>query len=99
MMPNALQEIELLIAKTNENPLEPYDIVSDRRSVTALCLLCSSMVSGEVGLFGLQVVWSSFGILQVTTLYLRKAHKTVNSITDGHSSILQACRTVINLLI
>ena len=50
-MPNALQEIELLIAKTNENPLEPYDIVSDRRSVTALCLLCSSMVSGEVGLF------------------------------------------------
>ena len=47
-MPNILQEIELLIIKTNESPLEPYDIVSDRRSVAALCLLYSSMVSLEV---------------------------------------------------
>ncbi|MCJ1394198.1 Exocyst complex component 4 [Xylographa bjoerkii] len=37
------KEAELLISRTNETPLEPYDIVSDRRSVTALCLLYSSM--------------------------------------------------------
>jgi exocyst complex component 4 len=42
-----LQEAELLITETNETPLEPYDIISDRRSVTALCLLYSSMVSSE----------------------------------------------------
>ena len=35
----------MLIAKTNETPLEPFDIVSDPRSVTALCLMYSSMVS------------------------------------------------------
>lgn len=35
----------MLIAKTNEKPLDPYDIISDRRSVTALCLMYSSMVS------------------------------------------------------
>ncbi|MCJ1247248.1 Exocyst complex component 4 [Trapelia coarctata] len=37
------KEAEFLINKTNETPLEPYDIISDRRSVTALCLLYSSM--------------------------------------------------------
>ena len=37
------KEVELLIANTNEKPLEPFDIVSDRRTVTALCLLYSSM--------------------------------------------------------
>ena len=37
------KEAEFLIARTNETPLEPYDIVSDRRSVTALCLLYSSL--------------------------------------------------------
>lgn len=42
-----LQEADLLITETNETPLEPYDIISDRRSVTALCLLYSSMVSSE----------------------------------------------------
>lgn len=35
----------MLIAKTNERPLDPFDIISDRRSVTALCLMYSSMVS------------------------------------------------------
>ena len=35
----------MLIAKTNEKPLEPFDLVSDRRSVAALCLIYSSMVS------------------------------------------------------
>ena len=34
----------MLIAKTNEKPLDPFDIISDRRSVTALCLIHSSMV-------------------------------------------------------
>lgn len=38
------EEIALLISKTNETPLEPFDIISDNRSVTALCLLYSSMV-------------------------------------------------------
>lgn len=35
----------MLIAKTNEKPLDPFDIISDRRSVTALSLIYSSMVS------------------------------------------------------
>lgn len=39
------KEIDLLISKTNETPLEPFDIISDHRSVEALCLLYSSMVS------------------------------------------------------
>ena len=38
-----LKEVEMLIAKTNESPLDPFDIISDRRSVTALCLLYCSM--------------------------------------------------------
>lgn len=37
------KEVELLLSKTNETPLEPFDIISDRRSVEALCLLYSSM--------------------------------------------------------
>ena len=40
-----LQEAKALIASTNETPLDPFDIISDRRSVTALCLIYSSMVS------------------------------------------------------
>ena len=35
----------MLIAKTNEKPVDPFDIISDRRSVTSLCLIYSSMVS------------------------------------------------------
>lgn len=48
------QEADFLINKTNETPLEPYDIISDRRSVTALCLLYNSMVGliSERGEFG-----------------------------------------------
>ena len=42
---HGLQEAKVLIAKTNETPLDPFDIISDRRSVTALCLIYSSMVS------------------------------------------------------
>ena len=37
------KEVKMLIAKTNESPLDPFDIISDRRSVTALCLLYCSM--------------------------------------------------------
>ena len=37
----------MLISKTNETPLDPFDIISDRRSVTALCLIYSSMVSND----------------------------------------------------
>ncbi|MCJ1476807.1 Exocyst complex component 4 [Lambiella insularis] len=37
------KEAELLISRTNQSPLEPFDIISDRRTVTALCLLYSSM--------------------------------------------------------
>ena len=41
---NAVQkEVEVLIEKTNESPLGPFDIISDRRSVTALCLIHCSM--------------------------------------------------------
>ena len=40
-----LQEARMLIGKTNETPVDPFDIISDRRSVTALCLIYSSMVS------------------------------------------------------
>ena len=35
----------MLIAKTNEKPVDPFDIISDRRSVTSLCMIYSSMVS------------------------------------------------------
>lgn len=35
----------MLISKTNEKPVDPFDIISDRRSVTSLCLIYSSMVS------------------------------------------------------
>jgi len=37
------KEIDLLISRTNETPLEPFDIISDRRSVAALCTLYASM--------------------------------------------------------
>ena len=37
------KECEFLIAKTNEIQLEPYDIISDPRSVKSLCLLYSSL--------------------------------------------------------
>ncbi|CAD6563864.1 MAG: hypothetical protein ASARMPREDX12_000114 [Alectoria sarmentosa] len=37
------KEAKMLIAKTNEKPLDPFDILFDRRSVTALCLMYSSM--------------------------------------------------------
>ena len=37
------KEIQMLVAKTNETPLNPFDIISDPRSVKALCLLYSSM--------------------------------------------------------
>ena len=37
------KEIKMLIAKTNETPLDPFDIISDPRSVKALSLLYSSM--------------------------------------------------------
>ncbi|KAK2738590.1 hypothetical protein FQN55_000467 [Onygenales sp. PD_40] len=37
------KEIDLLIAETNETPLEPYDIVSDPKTVFSLSLLYNSM--------------------------------------------------------
>ena len=37
------QEAKMLIKKTNESPLDPFDIISDRRSVAALCLMYCSM--------------------------------------------------------
>ena len=51
-----IQEIELLTIRTNETPLEPFDIISDRRSVASLCLLYTSMASslkgdGEIGAY------------------------------------------------
>ncbi|KAA6412065.1 MAG: hypothetical protein FRX48_04215 [Lasallia pustulata] len=36
------KETSFLISKTTETPLDPYDIISDRRSVAALCLLRNS---------------------------------------------------------
>ncbi|KAG8532150.1 uncharacterized protein KY384_003790 [Bacidia gigantensis] len=37
------REVAILIDQTNATPLEPFDIIADRRSVTALCLLSNSM--------------------------------------------------------
>lgn len=37
------KEVEVLLAKTNETHLEPFDIISDRKSVAALCLISCSM--------------------------------------------------------
>ena len=45
---NPVQEVELLTVQSNETPLEPFDIISDRRSVAALCLLYSSLVSTTI---------------------------------------------------
>ena len=40
-----VQECKILMSRTNESKLDPFDIIADRRSVAALCLLFSSMVS------------------------------------------------------
>ena len=37
------KEVEMIIAQTNEKPIDPFDIICDRRTGTALCLLYSSM--------------------------------------------------------
>lgn len=37
------EEVRVLIDRTNSVPLEPFDIISDGRSVTALCLIYNSM--------------------------------------------------------
>lgn len=39
-----VQEIDLMIKETNKNPLVPYDIISDPKTVVALSLLYNSMV-------------------------------------------------------
>lgn len=39
------QEIELLLKRTEEVPIEPHDIISDPKTVVALSLLYNSMVS------------------------------------------------------
>lgn len=39
------QETELLLKRTSEVPLEPYDIISDPKTVSSLSLLYNSMVS------------------------------------------------------
>ncbi|KAL8907377.1 MAG: hypothetical protein Q9207_001427 [Kuettlingeria erythrocarpa] len=41
--PSMQKEIDFLVFKTHESPLAPIDIISDRRTVTSLCLLYSSM--------------------------------------------------------
>ena len=38
-----MNEVDLIVARTKESPINPYDIISDRRSGTALCMLYSSM--------------------------------------------------------
>ncbi|KAL6712787.1 exocyst subunit [Lecanora helva] len=40
---NMHKEVKILITKTNESPLDPFDIISDRRSVVSLCLIYCSM--------------------------------------------------------
>ena len=37
------KEVELIISQTNEQPIDPFEIITDRRSGTALCLLYSSL--------------------------------------------------------
>lgn len=39
-----MQEIDLLLKRTDSSPLEPYDIISDPKTVVALSLLYNSMV-------------------------------------------------------
>ena len=38
------REIQLLLSFNQENPIQPADIISDRRSVSGLCLLHTSMI-------------------------------------------------------
>lgn len=42
---NRTQETDHLVKRTDEAPLEPYDIISDPKTVGALSLLYNSMVS------------------------------------------------------
>lgn len=37
------REIDILIDLTNKDPLEDWDLISDRKNIAALCLLCTSM--------------------------------------------------------
>ena len=37
------KEVELIISQTNDDPIDPLEIITDRRSGTALCLLYSSL--------------------------------------------------------
>lgn len=41
------QETELLLERTSIVPLEPYDIISDPKTVGSLSLLYNSMVSSK----------------------------------------------------
>ncbi len=40
----SFQENALLVLDTTEKPLEPPDIISDRKAISSLCLLYTSMV-------------------------------------------------------
>ncbi|KAL9101332.1 MAG: hypothetical protein Q9163_003400 [Psora crenata] len=67
------QEVNLLISKTNVAPLEPFDIISDRRSVTALCLIYNSMQ------------WLANRLQQLRRVVSESSHKRSGSKTSLHT--------------
>lgn len=67
------KEAQMLIAKTNESPLDPFDIISDRRSVTALCLMYSSMQ------------WLAIQIQQLRRIMPERKHSQHDSTKSKHN--------------
>lgn len=67
------QEARILIAKTNESPLEPFDIIADRRSVMALCLIYNSMQ------------WLASRLQELRHVVPESSHKRNNSQRSLHS--------------
>lgn len=56
------KETDLLIKRTDEVPLEPYDIISDPKTVAALSLLYNSMVSSSHNSFNTQLTSSAMAL-------------------------------------
>ena len=67
------QETKILIKSTSATPLEPIDIIADRRSVTALCLIYNSMQ------------WLASRLQDLRSVVPESSHKRTNSQKSLHS--------------
>ena len=67
------QESNILIKNTTRTPLEPVDIIADRRSVTALCLMYNSMQ------------WLANRLQELRRVVPESSHRRTNSQKSLHS--------------